>query len=164
MPAWLQRRLERERLRAGGDGQKKQLCALVVKTTYMTIYGLMNTPLYIRYKHALDNFFKEVKAVVGFEIWFSLIFAAVLAPLSAWLLNKLLVTGGQLAVSNDEIIGFFLSFRGVLFILISITFFIGLTYLEQVGLMMISLASLKGAGNLSQQRSMGGSCPFCLYH
>ncbi|MGD8286812.1 MAG: glycerophosphodiester phosphodiesterase family protein [Desulfobacterales bacterium] len=105
---------------------------------------LMNTSLYIRYKHALDNFFKEVKAVVGFEVWFSLTFAAVLAPLSAWLLNRLLVTGGQLALSNDEIIGFFLSFQGVLFILISITFFIGLTYLEQVGLMMISLASLKG--------------------
>ena len=104
----------------------------------------MNKSLYNCYRRALNNFRKEIKAIVGFEIWFSLIYVVVLTPLCAWLLNKLLMTSGQLAFSNDEIIGFFLSIRGVIFILISITFVIGLTYLEQVGLITISLASLKG--------------------
>jgi glycerophosphoryl diester phosphodiesterase len=123
---------------------KKDTMAALLSGKLRKTLQKMNTSLYFRYRQALNNFFKEVKAVVGFEIWFSLMYAVILAPLSAWLLNKLLVTSGQLAFSNDEIIGFFLSFRGVLFVLISITFFIGLIYLEQVGLMMISLASLNG--------------------
>jgi glycerophosphoryl diester phosphodiesterase len=95
-----------------------------------------------RYRMAGENLRKEFKAIVGFEIWFTLIYILVLAPFTVWLLDSLLATSGQLAVSNDDIIAFFLSFRGVLFILLNLTFFIGLTYLEQVGLMIISMAAV----------------------
>ena len=104
----------------------------------------MHKPFLNRYKQAWNNLRKKVKPVVGFEVWFSLIYAVVLAPFTAWLLNKLLVPGGQLAVSNEDIITFFLSPLGVLFILLSIAFFLGLAFLEQVGLMVISLAAVEG--------------------
>jgi glycerophosphoryl diester phosphodiesterase len=89
-----------------------------------------------------ENLRKELKAIVGFEIWFVLIYILVLTPSTVWLLDSLLATSGQLAVSNEDIIAFFLSLRGVLFILLNLTFFIGLTYLEQVGLMIISMAAV----------------------
>jgi glycerophosphoryl diester phosphodiesterase len=95
-----------------------------------------------RYGMAGENLRKEFKAIVGFEIWFTLIYILVLAPFSVWLLDRLLATSGQLAVSNEDIITFFLSLRGVLFILLNLTFFIGLAYLEQVGLMIISMAAV----------------------
>ncbi|MBA7680471.1 hypothetical protein ES703_88787 [subsurface metagenome] len=104
----------------------------------------MHKPFLNRYKQAWNNLCKAVKPVVGFEVWFSLIYAVVLAPFTAWLLNKLLVPGGPLAVSNEDIITFFLSPLGVLFILLSIAFFLGLAFLEQVGLMVISLAAVEG--------------------
>jgi glycerophosphoryl diester phosphodiesterase len=104
----------------------------------------MHKPFLSRYKQAWNNLHKKVKPVVGFEVWFSLIYAVVLAPFTAWLLNKLLVPGGQLAVSNEDIITFFLSPLGILFILLSIAFFLGLTFLEQVGLMVISFATVEG--------------------
>ncbi len=104
----------------------------------------MHKPFLNRYRQAWNNFRKKVKPVVGFEVWFSLIYAVVLAPFTAWLLNKLLVPGGPLAVSNEDIITFFLSPLGVLFLLLSIAFFIGLIFLEQVGLMVISLAAVEG--------------------
>ena len=104
----------------------------------------MHKPFLDRYKQAWDNLRKKVKPVVGFEVWFSLIYTVVLAPITAWLLNKLLVPGGPLAVSNEGIITFILSPPGVLFLLLSIAFFIGLIFLEQVGLMVISLAAIEG--------------------
>ncbi len=104
----------------------------------------MHKPFLNRYKQAWNNLRKKVKPVVGFEVWFSLIYAVVLAPFTAWLLNKLLVPGGPLAVSNEGIITFILSPPGVLFLLLSIAFFIGLAFLEQVGLMVISLAAIEG--------------------
>jgi len=104
----------------------------------------MHKPFLDRYKQAWDNLRKKVKPVVGFEVWFSLIYTVVLAPITAWLLNKLLVPGGPLAVSNEGIITFILSPPGVLFLLLSIAFFIGLAFLEQVGLMVISLAAIEG--------------------
>jgi len=104
----------------------------------------MPKPFLNRYKQAWKNLRKETKPVVGFEVWFSLIYAVVLAPLTAWLLNKLLVPGGPLAVSNEGIIKFFLSPLRVLFILLRIAFLLGLAFLEQVGLMVISLAAVEG--------------------
>jgi len=104
----------------------------------------MHKPFLNHYKQAWNNLRKEIRPVVGFEIWFSLIYAAVLVPLTAWSLNKLLVPGGPLAVSNEDIITFFLSPLGVLFVLLSIAFFLGLAFLEQVGLIVISLAAVEG--------------------
>jgi uncharacterized membrane protein len=67
---------------------------------------------------------KAIKPIGGFAIWFSLIHAVVLAPFTAWLVDNLLISNGQIAVSNEDIITFFISLRGVLFIVLSASFFL----------------------------------------
>ena len=57
-----------------------------------------------RYGLAGKNLRKELKAFLAFEVWFALIYILVLTPLTVWLLNKLLATSGQLAVSNEDIL------------------------------------------------------------
>ena len=61
---------------------------------------------YNLYKNAWTNLRKQIKPIIGFEIWFSLIFAVVLAPFTAWLVDSLLISNGQIAVSNEGIIAF----------------------------------------------------------
>ena len=97
-----------------------------------------------RYNNAWNNLRREIKPIIGFEIWFSLIFAVVLAPFTAWLVDNLLISNGQIAVSNEDIITFFISIRGVIFIVLSASFFLGLAFLEWIGLMIISLAAAEG--------------------
>lgn len=97
-----------------------------------------------QYHNAWDNLRREIKPIIGFEIWFSLIFAVVLAPFTAWLVNNLLISNGQIAVSNEDILSFLISFRGLFFILLSASFFIGLAFWEWIGLMVISLAAADG--------------------
>jgi glycerophosphoryl diester phosphodiesterase len=97
-----------------------------------------------RYHNAWNNLRREIKPIVGFESWFSLIFAIVLAPFTVWLVDNLLISDGQIAVSNEDIITFIISLRGVLFILLSTAFFLGLAFLEWVGLMIIALAAADG--------------------
>jgi glycerophosphoryl diester phosphodiesterase len=94
-----------------------------------------------RYYTAWNKLRREIRPVVGFEIWFSLIYAVVLAPFTALLVDSLLVSNGQIAFSNEAILTFFLSIRGVLFILLSTTIFLGLAFLEWIGLMILSLAA-----------------------
>ena len=112
---------------------------------------------FTRYIKAWENLRKAVRPVIGFEIWFSLIFAVALTPFSAWLVNNLLVSNGQLAISNEEILSFLLSIRGIAFIVLSSTFFIGLAFLEWLGLMMISLAAADGRV-ISVSRVLGEEC------
>ena len=97
-----------------------------------------------RYNNAWNNLRKAIKPIVGFAIWFSLIYAVVLVPFTTWLVDNLLISNGQIAVSNEDIITFFISIRGVLFIVLSTTFFLGLAFLEWIGLMIISLAAADG--------------------
>ena len=99
---------------------------------------------YNRYKKAWKNLRRQIKPIIGFEIWFSLILAVVLAPFTAWLVDSLLISDGQIAVSNQDIIAFLISLKGVLFIVLSTSFFLGLAFLEWIGLMIISLAAADG--------------------
>ena len=99
---------------------------------------------YNLYKNAWTNLRKQIKPIISFEIWFSLIFAVVLAPFTAWMVDSLLISNGQIAVSNEGIIAFLISLRGVLFIILSASFFLGLAFLEWIGLMTICLAAADG--------------------
>ena len=103
----------------------------------------MPKTLFNRYGQAWRNLRRSAKPVIHFEFWFALIYAVGLTPLTAWLLNRLVVTSGQFAVSNQDLITFFLSVRGVIFVLLSISFVISFGFMEQVGLLIISMAAVK---------------------
>jgi len=106
--------------------------------------AVMQKSFFSIFKKAWADALKVIKPLITFELWFSLIYAVALTPLTAWLLNTLVSSKGQLAISNEEIAHFFISLRGVAFIIFSITFFLGLIFLEYVGLMIIALAARQG--------------------
>ncbi|MBW1789689.1 MAG: glycerophosphoryl diester phosphodiesterase membrane domain-containing protein, partial [Deltaproteobacteria bacterium] len=90
------------------------------------------------------NLGRAVRPVVAFEFWFCLIYAVVLTPALAWLLNSLVASSGRMAIGNYELLSFFLSIRGIFFLLISASFFIGFGFAEQAGLLIASDAAIRG--------------------
>jgi glycerophosphoryl diester phosphodiesterase len=100
---------------------------------------------------AWRNLSRQAKAIIGYEIWFTLINLLILAPLSSWFINRLLVTSGKLAVANEDIIAFLLSPLGILFGLLSVAFFLALAYLERVGLIIIFAAAFQNKALLIRQ-------------
>ena len=104
----------------------------------------MARSLFNRYGQAWRTLRGAAISIVSFEFWFSLIYAVVLAPLTAWFLNRLVFFSGQVVISNQDLIRFFLSTQGALFVLSSLTFLLAFLFLEQVGLMIISMAATEG--------------------
>ena len=94
-----------------------------------------------RYRWSWDHLREIARPAVAFEFWFSVLYVAAFTPMAAWLLARLVVSGGQLAISNHDLIAFFLSARGIAFLLLNLAFVLALAYAEQVGLMIIALAA-----------------------
>lgn len=84
--------------------------------------------------------------IVLFQFWFSLAYAVLLAPPSAWLLNRLVVFSGRPAISNNELALFFLSPSGLAFGVGSLAFVVGFVFLEQVGLQIVARSAFEGRG------------------
>jgi glycerophosphoryl diester phosphodiesterase len=80
-----------------------------------------------------------LKPVIAFEFWFTLIVLVPLATASGWLLNRLVAASGQYAVSDNDLIVFFLSSQGIAFLILSIGFVLTFWFAEQVGLLIISI-------------------------
>jgi glycerophosphoryl diester phosphodiesterase len=90
------------------------------------------------YGSAWRNLLRAVRPLVLFEFWFGLLYTFILIPPAAWLLNRLITAGGQAAISNQQLIDFFTSARGLLFILLASGFALAFWYLEQIGLFIIA--------------------------
>ncbi len=92
-----------------------------------------------RYHIAIERLRFAFKPAVAFELWLTLIFMVSIAPASGWLLNRLVAASGQFAVSDNDLIAFFLSTPGILFLIFSVGFVLTFWFAEQVGLLMISV-------------------------
>ena len=75
-----------------------------------------------RYRSAIKRLRFAFKPAIAFEFWSTLIFLIFFAPASGWLLNRLVVASGQYAVSDNDLVVFFLSSQGILFLIFSIGF------------------------------------------
>ncbi len=78
-----------------------------------------------------------LKPAIAFEVWFTLVFAVSFTPVSAWLLNRLVVRSGQYAVADHDLLAFALSPEGALFLLLSVGLALAFWFAEQVGLLLI---------------------------
>jgi glycerophosphoryl diester phosphodiesterase len=96
------------------------------------------TPVSIHIGSLWIRFGRVIRPLLLFELWFQLLVAAAFIPLSTVLLNHLVAGSGQLTVSNTEIMAFFLSIRGVVFLLVAGGSALVLLYAEQVGLLAIA--------------------------
>jgi glycerophosphoryl diester phosphodiesterase len=78
-----------------------------------------------------------LRPAIVFQIWSTLIFAVSFAPAAGWLLNRLVTLGGQYAVSDHDLIAFFLTVPGVLLLVLGISFVLAFWFAEQVALLLI---------------------------
>jgi glycerophosphoryl diester phosphodiesterase len=93
------------------------------------------------YTWAWKHLREIAKPAIAFELWFTLIYMIVFAPVSAWLLNWLVASSGQVVISNHDLVTFFISARGIVFLLLNVGFLLALVFAEQVGLLVIAMAS-----------------------
>jgi glycerophosphoryl diester phosphodiesterase len=95
--------------------------------------------LFVRYRRALEHLRFVLKPAIAFEFWSTLIFMVSFAPASGWLLNRMVAASGQFAVSDKDLLAFFLSSQGILFLIFSVGFVLAFWFAEQVGLLIISV-------------------------
>jgi glycerophosphoryl diester phosphodiesterase len=86
-----------------------------------------------------------LKPAIAFEVWFTLVFAVSFAPVSAWLLNRLVVRSGQYAIADHDLLAFALSPEGALFLLLSVGLALAFWFAEQVGLLLIVVNAARSA-------------------
>jgi glycerophosphoryl diester phosphodiesterase len=98
--------------------------------------------LFLQYRSVRKHLRFVLKPEIVFEFWFTLIFMISFAPASGWLLNRLVASSGQYAVSDNDLLAFFLSFPGILFLVLSVGFILTFWFAEQVGLLIISVKAV----------------------
>ena len=96
------------------------------------------------YRWVLKHLRVTLKPAIAFEIWFTLIFVVSFAPASAWLMNQLVASSGQYAVSDHDLLAFFASFSGIVVLLLSVGFVLAFWFAEQVGLLIILVQATRG--------------------
>ena len=100
--------------------------------------------LFAPYRWVFKHLRAVLKPAIAFEIWSTLIFVVSFAPASAWLINQLVASSGQYAVSDNDLLAFFASFSGILFLLLSVGFVLAFWFAEQVGLLIILVKATRG--------------------
>jgi len=91
-----------------------------------------------RWRAALEAFPKAWRPLVCFQLAFALVAGALLSPSLAWLLDRVIRSTGDFAISNFDLLSFFLSFKGVAFLAGSASVAVALLYLELTGLLLIT--------------------------
>ena len=94
------------------------------------------------YRRIFEHLRSVLKPAIAFEIWSTMIFMVCFVPASGWLLNRLVAASGQYAVSDNDLLAFFLSSPGVLFLIFSGGFILAFWFAEQVGLLNISIRAV----------------------
>jgi glycerophosphoryl diester phosphodiesterase len=94
------------------------------------------------YRRIFEHLRAVLKPAIAFEFWSTLIFMVSFAPASGWLLNRLVASSGQYAVSDNDLLAFFLSPPGLLFLIFSGGFILAFWFAEQVGLLIISVKTV----------------------
>jgi len=93
-------------------------------------------------RHVLQRSFGDGlhawKPVAGYMAWFAVLNLALMAPLTAWLLAWIVSSSGQAAVSNHDLAGFALSFRGFFFLLATVSLYLAVVQVEVGGLTLIA--------------------------
>lgn len=93
--------------------------------------------IFAPYRQIINNLRAVLKPAIGFEIGSTLIFTVSFTPASAWLMNWLVARSGQYAISDNDLLSFFLSMHGIIFLLLSFGFALAFWFAEQTGLLII---------------------------
>jgi hypothetical protein len=94
------------------------------------------------FAHAL--FGRILRSALDYDLAYKAIGAIVLAPLTAWVLQRLINVSGGVSVTNEAIAGFLLSPTGFAFVLVAAALTLTSFYAEQAGLMHIAAGAGRG--------------------
>ena len=107
--------------------------------------------LLVSYRRVQENLRSVFKPAAAFEIWSSLLFVVSFTPATAWLMNQLVLRSGQYAISDNDLVTFFTSVDGILFLFLGIGFVLAFWFAEQTGLLIIVVRAAR-EGNVSVSR------------
>ncbi len=79
--------------------------------------------------------------LVAVRIMYGMLAGLVLGPLAAGAIQWLTKSGGGEVISNFDLSAFFLSFQGMAFLVLTMTFALTVFFFEQSGMIIISRAS-----------------------
>jgi hypothetical protein len=88
-------------------------------------------------RQIMNNLRAVLKPAIAFEIGSTPIFLVSFTPATAWLMNWLVARSGQYAISDNDLLSFFLSMHGILFLLLSFGFALAFWFAKQTGLLII---------------------------
>ncbi|MGD8971130.1 MAG: glycerophosphoryl diester phosphodiesterase membrane domain-containing protein [Desulfobacterales bacterium] len=100
--------------------------------------------VYASYRRMFEHLCSVLRPVTAFEIAITLIFVVSVTPATAWLLNWLVARSGQYAISDNDLLAFFVSVYGILFLLLSVGFVLAFWFAEQAGLLIIVVKATRG--------------------
>jgi glycerophosphoryl diester phosphodiesterase len=100
-----------------------------------------------RWRQAVDDIKAQWRPLVIFQIWFAIFGTALFAPVSVWILDRIVISSGHVAISNYDLAAFFLSLRGVIFIAWVCLSWFAILLAEAAGLILLCAGSR--AANLS---------------
>jgi glycerophosphoryl diester phosphodiesterase len=89
----------------------------------------------------------NLPALIGYEVLFRILLAAVLAPLTAWVVTSIISMSRSLAISNEQIVSFLLSPIGLLAVLVAGTAAVAALLAQGAGVMLIAVAGRSGSGS-----------------
>ena len=94
------------------------------------------------YAHAL--FGRTVRSGLAYDLIYKAIGVTLLAPLGAWVLQRLIDTSGAVSVTNEAIADFLVSLPGLAFVLLAAALTLTSVYAELAGLMHIAAGAGRG--------------------
>lgn len=86
---------------------------------------------------ALTELRHSWRPLAEYQVWFAVLGALVVGPAAAWGVERIVATSGHAAVSNYDLLGFFLSLRGALLVLLAAAVVFGVVFTERAGLMLL---------------------------
>ncbi|MGB5833381.1 MAG: glycerophosphodiester phosphodiesterase family protein [Thiohalocapsa sp.] len=87
---------------------------------------------------------QSIGSALIYDLFYKLLGAALLTPIAAFVLNRLIRTSGGVSITNEAIAGFLLSAPGILFALSTVALTLASFYAEQAGLMHIASGASRG--------------------
>ncbi|ESQ15405.1 MAG: hypothetical protein N838_04235 [Thiohalocapsa sp. PB-PSB1] len=94
--------------------------------------------------YAQALFGRSIRSALIYDLVYKALGAAMLVPLMAFVLSRLILSSGSLSIANEAIVEFALSIPGLLFALLALTFTLTSIYAEQAGLMHIASGASGG--------------------
>ena len=106
-----------------------------------------------------DELRRRWRPVVAYQLLTSLAAALVVTPLATVMLRAILQSAGTVAVNNYDLVGFFLSVRGLLFLVVAIAVGLALFFLLQAGLVLLTADTVERRNPFATLRRVVGTLP-----